>query len=251
MTHQNIFLQTRSTFNPELLKDKKAFISGASKGIGQAISLCLGALGAHVFIHYYNDEKGAQETLDLLKAEGGEGTLVKGDVSSLSDLERIAPYLNVDILVNNAGISKDQLLLRQDLKDMEETLRTNLFPCFYLSKYCLSSMMKKRWGRIIYISSVIGMMGNKGQTAYSASKAGIFGLTQSLAQEMGSRNILVNAIAPGFIETRMTEGITVPASIPLQRLGSPLDIALMVAFLCSPGANYITGQTLVVDGGLT
>jgi len=242
------------------LQGKIALITGASRGIGQAIALELGRQGATV-IGTATTEKGAQAIGDYLQAAGitGEGAAL--DVNDPAQIESVlaairAQFGEVAILVNNAGITKDNLLARMSDDEWDEVLATNLKSVFRLSRAVLRGMMKARNGRIINISSVVGSMGNPGQANYAASKAGMAGFSKSLAQEIGSRNITVNCVAPGFIDTDMTLALgeeqraKLIEHVPLKRLGSPADVAAAVSFLAGPGAAYITGATLPVNGGM-
>ena len=242
------------------LQGKIALVTGASQGIGRACALELARAGATVALGARNFEK-----LDAVAAEiaseGGTAKAYALDVSSEESIKSgakavLADHGAVHILVNNAGITKDGLALRMKLADFDDVLRTNLTGAFLLTQAVISSMMKARWGRVINITSVVGETGAAGQANYAASKAGLIGLTKSLAREFASRSITVNAIAPGFIETAMTHALTdeqkagILAQIPLARYGADADIAAAVAYLASDGAGYITGHTLDVNGGL-
>jgi len=239
---------------------KLALVTGATRGIGMAIAIKLGQAG-HTVIGTATSEKGAQAISDYLSANNLEG---KGFVLDVADNDSIdnlmsqlkSDYSMPDILVNNAGITRDNLLMRMKDDEWDAIMQTNLTSIYKLSKACLRSMMKARWGRIISIASVVGLTGNPGQTNYSAAKAGILGFTKSLAREVGSRSITVNAVAPGFIATDMTKELpeevkeSLLKQIPLERLGEPEEIASAVAFLASSDANYITGETINVNGGM-
>jgi len=242
------------------LTGKIALVTGASQGIGRACALQLSAQGATVALAARNIEK-----LDAVAAEitaaGGTARTYALDVASEDSIKSAAKQILADlgavhILVNNAGITKDGLALRMKLADFDDVLRTNLTGAFLLTQALISSMMKARWGRVINITSVVGETGAAGQANYAASKAGLIGLTKSLAREFASRSITVNAIAPGFIQTAMTDELTeaqktaILAQIPLARYGSDADIAAAVAFLASDAAGYITGHTLDVNGGM-
>ena len=242
------------------LTGKIALVTGASQGIGRACALQLSAQGATVALAARNIEK-----LDAVAAEitaaGGTARTYALDVASEDSIKSAAKQILADlgavhILVNNAGITKDGLALRMKLADFDDVLRTNLTGSFLLTQAVISSMMKARWGRVINITSVVGETGAAGQANYAASKAGLIGLTKSLAREFASRSITVNAIAPGFIQTAMTDELTdaqktaILAQIPLARYGSDADIAASVAFLASDAAGYITGHTLDVNGGM-
>ena len=240
---------------------KAAFITGANTGIGKTIALTLAQDGFNILLNYVFNEEAAIETKKEIEALGVECSLIYGDISDFTLVEKMMEdafnvYGRLDVLVNNAGITKDQLILRMTEDEFDDVIRVNLKGTFNCIKHASRRMLKQREGRIINISSIIGLAGNTGQCNYSASKAGVIGLTKSLAKEFAPRNIQVNAVAPGFIRTAMTDRIPeeirnqMTASIPLQRLGEPQDIANAVAFLASDRASYITGQVLVVDGGM-
>jgi 3-oxoacyl-[acyl-carrier protein] reductase len=223
--------------------------------------VALAAEGARIGINYRSQEDAAREVLALVEAQGAQGVLLQGDVSRREEAERVldaaARALGpVGILVNNAGITRDNLLLRLSEDDWDSVLQTNLKSAYLCSKAALRPMLKARWGRIINVSSVVGLMGNGGQANYAASKAGLLGLTKSLAREVASRNITVNAVAPGFITTDITAVLSqeiqdrLLTEIPAGRFGSPEDVAGVVAFLASDKAAYITGQVITVDGGM-
>lgn len=241
------------------LSGKAAIVTGSSRGIGKAIALKLADAGADVVVvgHIEDAEPVAAE----IRTKGRQSLAVKASVSSSADVEKLieatlTTFGRVDILVNNAGMTRDQLLLKMSEEDWDAVLSTNLKSVFLCTRAVLRPMLKQRWGRIINISSVIGLIGNPGQANYAASKAGIIGFTKSIAKEVGSRGITVNAIAPGFIETRMTQAMNeaqrqeIMKRIPLGSLGTPEDVAEAAAFLASEGARYITGQVLGVDGGM-
>lgn len=235
-----------------------ALITGASRGIGQAIAIELAACGATV-IGTATTESGANAITERLRQYGGVGKVLNvtngAACESIID-EIVKQYGRIDILVNNAGITKDQLAMRMKDEEWSDVIATNLSSVFKLSQAVLRPMMKARSGRIINITSIVGHMGNAGQTNYAAAKAGVAGMTRALAREIGSRNITVNCVAPGFIDTDMTRSLSedqqnsLKANIPLARLGTPEDVAQAVAFLASPAAAYITGNTLHVNGGL-
>ncbi|MHB1117144.1 3-oxoacyl-ACP reductase FabG [Sideroxydans sp.] len=242
------------------LQGQIALVTGASRGIGQAIALELGKQGATV-IGTATSDKGAQAISEYLAAAGVTGTGLALNVNDAAQIDLVLDTLRkqfgeVSILVNNAGITKDNLLARMSEEEWDDVLTTNLKSVFRLSRAVLRAMMKARTGRIINISSVVGSSGNPGQTNYSASKAGMVGFSKSLAQEIGSRNITVNCVAPGFIDTDMTQALgeeqraKLVEHVPLKRLGKPEDIAEAVAFLAGPGAAYITGTTVHVNGGM-
>lgn len=243
------------------LTDKVAVVTGASRGIGKGIAIKLAKEGATVIVNYNGSKDCAEEVVKEIKELGGNAESIGCNVSDYAACEEmvksiIEKYGKVDILVNNAGITRDNLILRMSEKDYDDVLNTNLKGTFNTIKHFTKNFIKLRSGKIINISSVSGVIGNAGQANYSASKAGVIGLTKSIARELSSRNICVNAVAPGFIETEMTaqmaEGILEKAkeSIPLGRIGSIEDIANTVAFLASDSANYITGQVICVDGGM-
>ncbi len=243
-----------------MLNSDIALVTGATRGIGKAIALALGRAGATI-IGTATTPEGAAHISAYLKTETikGQGRVL--DVTDATSVEALVKALAMDfgdvsILVNNAGITRDTLLLRMQEQDWDEVINTDLGSVFRLSKACLRGMMKARCGRIINISSVVGAVGNPGQANYCAAKAGIFGFTKSLAREIGSRNITVNTVAPGFIDTDMTRALSeeqraaMTKQVPLQRLGTPEDVAQAVLFLASPGAGYITGETLHINGGM-
>ena len=243
------------------LSGKVAVVTGSSRGIGAAIAKTLAGQGAKVVINHRHSPEGAAEVAEVIKANGGEVTLIQADVGQSSEAQRliketIDTYGQIDILVNNAGTTRDTLIMTMKDEDWDLVLRTNLSSTFYCCKAAVRPMMKKRSGRIINITSVVGLAGQAGQTNYAASKAGIIGFTKSLAKEVGSRNITVNAIAPGFIPTALTEVLSpektqsVVANTPLGRLGTVGDVANATLFLASDEAAFITGQVLTVDGGL-
>lgn len=244
-----------------MLKDKVAIVTGASKGIGRAIAINFAKEGAKVVLNYRSDDNGAQEVLKEIENSGGVALLHRGDVSDFSVAEDlikfcIEKFSRIDILVNNAGITRDTLLLRMKEEDFDSVINVNLKGSFNCVKHASSFMIKQKYGKILNISSVIGLIGNVGQINYAASKAGIIGMTKSLAKELGSRGINVNAIAPGFIETDMTSVLedktkeTIMSHIPLKRMGSVEDVSNLAVFLASDLASYITGQVITVDGGM-
>ncbi|MEW8955555.1 3-oxoacyl-[acyl-carrier-protein] reductase [Clostridium sp.] len=244
-----------------MIKNKCALVTGGNRGIGREIALKLGSLGAKVIVNYRKDEKGALEVVDTIVKNGGNALALKGDVSSYDEVEDLIKrsreaFNSIDILINNAGITKDKLILRMKEDDFDSVIDVNLKGVFNCIKHVTPIMLKQKGGVIVNISSVIGLIGNPGQSNYAASKAGIIGLTKSIAKELGGKGIRVNAIAPGFIKTDMTEVLAedvknkLKDSIPLKRLGEGKDVAEAVAFLCSEGASYITGQVINVDGGM-
>ena len=244
-----------------LLSGEVALVTGASRGIGRAVADALGRAGA-VVVGTATSESGAASVSQRFAELGIRG---RGAVLNVDSEDAVIDLVKdiagkegaVTVLVNNAGITRDNLLLRMKAEEWDEIIQTNLSGLFRTCKACLRGMMKARHGRIINIGSVVGMMGNPGQTNYSAAKAGMIGFSRSLAREVGSRGITVNTVAPGFIETDMTDAMddaqrsAMAAQIPLQKLGSPEDIAAAVLFLASPGAAYITGETLNVNGGMS
>lgn len=241
--------------------EKIVLVTGASRGIGRAIALEFGNGGATVVVNYNSSEGPAQEVLGLIKEAGGDGMVYQADVSDADQVNAMIKtvtkeYGKLDILVNNAGTTRDNVIMMLKPDDFDTVINTNLRSAWLCCKAASRTMMRKRTGRIINITSVVGISGNGGQTNYSASKAGMIGLTKSLAKELSTRNITVNAVAPGFIGTDMTSDLaddvkeTAISHIPLGRMGAPEDIAKAVAFLASEDANYITGQVLVVDGGM-
>jgi 3-oxoacyl-[acyl-carrier protein] reductase len=243
------------------LKDRIAVVTGGSRGIGRAIAMTLAAAGATVVVNYQRNAAAADETVAAITAADGAAISIQADVSVSADVERlfktvIDQYGTVDILVNNAGITRDTLLLRMKEDDFDTVIDTNLRGVYLCTKAALRPMTRARSGRIINITSVVGLIGNAGQSNYAAAKAGIIGFTRAVAREMASRGITVNAVAPGYIETELTAGLgeqvraAILEAIPLGRLGTPQDVANLVCFLASDAAAYITGQTLTVDGGM-
>ena len=244
-----------------MLKGKCAVVTGAAKGIGKAIALKLASLGVNIVLNYRSSEDKAIETEKEILSLGVEVLRIKGDISKPNDVENLIDcaknkFGKIDIMVNNAGITKDTLLLRMKEEDFDSVINVNLKGVFNCLKAITPVMVKQKEGKIINLSSVVGLVGNAGQVNYAASKAGVIGMTKSLAKEIGSRGITVNAVAPGFIETDMTDVLgdrfkeEAKKSIPLKRLGKAEDVAEVVAFLASDSANYITGQVIHVDGGM-
>jgi 3-oxoacyl-[acyl-carrier protein] reductase len=239
------------------LKDKAALVTGASGGIGDAIARSLHARGARVALSGTR-----REALEALADQlGKKAHVVPCNLSDLDEVDGLVDQAadamgQIDILVNNAGITRDNLSLRMKDEDWDDVLKVNLTASFHLARAALKAMMKRRWGRIISVTSIVGITGNPGQANYAASKAGIIGMTKSLAQEVASRNITVNCVAPGFIETAMTDALndaqreTILGAVPARRLGAPRDIASAVVYLASDEAAYVTGQTLHVNGGM-
>ena len=230
------------------MEHKKVIVTGGNRGIGKGIVLSLLDQGYLVFATSRDSKK-----FDMSHQNLEVANLDVCDQASIDDFQQIVNDFDPDILINNAGITKDNLFLRMNEDDWAEVIDTNLNSVFRMTKLVVRGMLKKKWGRIINISSISGSMGNPGQTNYSASKAGVEAFSRSLAKELGSRNITVNSVAPGFIQTDMTQGLIdeeITKKIPLQRVGSVEDVASLINFLVSEESNYITGQTLVVDGGL-
>lgn len=243
------------------LEGRVALVTGAGRGIGRAIALTLAQAGAKIAV-LSRTEANAQETAQAIQQAGGNALPLALDVADPDSAEKaieavLKRWERLDILINNAGITRDTLLLRMKDEDWDAVLQVNLKGAFLFTRSALKPMMKQRWGRIVNITSVVGLTGNPGQANYSAAKAGLIAFTKSVALEMGSRNITCNAIAPGFIETDMTESLPEQVrtyalqKIPLARLGTPEEVAHGVLFLCSELASYITGQVLLIDGGLT
>lgn len=243
------------------LAGKIALVTGGSRGIGRAIALELAKNGATVVINYNSSAGAAQEVLDAIQAAGGSGMIFQADVSNAEQVDALFKavadaYGKLDILINNAGTTRDNVIMMLKPDDFDAVINTNLRSAWLCCKAASRTMMRKRYGRIINITSVVGISGNGGQTNYAASKAGMIGLTKSLAKEVASRNITVNAVAPGFIGTDMTADLseeikaTAISHIPLGRMGNPEEVAKVVLFLASDDSAYMTGQVLVVDGGM-
>ncbi len=241
--------------------EKYALITGATRGIGKQIAITLAKQGYNIALNYRKENEELENTKKEIEEIGVQVLAVKGDVANFEECENfvkqvIERFGQIDVLVNNAGITKDMLLMRMKKEDFEQVIDTNLVGTFNVTKNAVPYMMKARSGRIINISSVVGISGNAGQTNYSASKAGIIGFTKSLAKEIASRNIFVNAVAPGFIETNMTDVLKddvkqeIAKNIPLKRMGTAQDVANVVKFLASDDSSYITGQVINVDGGM-
>lgn len=244
-----------------MLKNKVALVTGASRGIGRAIALTLAGYGAIVIVNYCGSKEKADEIVNQIKENGGTAIAYQADVADFEAVKTMfaditKEYGRIDILVNNAGITKDNLILKMSEEEFDAVINTNLKGVFNCLKQASRIMLKQKEGRIINISSISGVVGNPGQANYCAAKAGVIGITKSLAKELGSRGITVNAVAPGYINTDMTAVLKddlkekVTELIPLKRLGEVEDIAETVAFLASDKASYITGQTIQVDGGL-
>jgi 3-oxoacyl-[acyl-carrier protein] reductase len=241
------------------LQGKVAIITGSSRGIGKETALALGKQGAKVVVNYTNSKEAAEDVVKMIGESGSEAIAIKGDISKSEEVDHLIKstldhFGRIDILVNNAGITRDTLLLRMKLEDWQKVIDLNLTGVFLCTKAVIKTMVKQRSGRIINITSVAGLMGNPGQANYSAAKAGVIGFTKTVAKEVASRGITVNAVAPGFIETDMTHGLNndeILKMIPLNRFGKPEEIAGMIGFLAGdPAAAYITGQVFNVDGGM-
>lgn len=244
-----------------MLTNKTAVVTGASRGIGRSIAIDLAKKGANVVVNYSGNEAKANEVVDEIKALGQQSFAVKADVSNAEEVQALMKqavdtFGSIDILVNNAGITKDNLLMRMKENEWDDVININLKGVFNCTKAVTRQMMKQRSGRIINVASVVGVCGNPGQANYVAAKAGVIGLTKTTAKELASRHITVNAVAPGFISTDMTDKLDenvqteMLKQIPLARFGAPEDISNVVVFLASEGAGYITGQTIQVDGGM-
>lgn len=244
-----------------MLDGKVAVVTGGSRGIGRAISQRLAAMGALVYINYVSRPDAAEETRKIIEDKGGKAAIIQFDVADGEQVQAgfkkiVAEAGSIDILVNNAGITRDGLMARMKESDWDDVLTTNLKGAFLCAKAAAKPMMKKKWGRIVNISSVVGFSGNAGQVNYASAKAGLSGLTKSIAREFASRNITVNGVAPGYIVTEMTDAMSdeaqakIKSEIPMASLGTPEDIAGAVAYLVSEDGRYVTGQTLHVNGGM-
>ncbi|MBO4976859.1 MAG: 3-oxoacyl-[acyl-carrier-protein] reductase [Lachnospiraceae bacterium] len=244
-----------------MLTGKVALVTGAGRGIGREIALTLARNGATVIVNYNGSRERAEEVVESIEAEGGNAEAIQCNVADFEASAQmvkdvLGKYGKVDILVNNAGITRDNLIMRMSEQDYDAVLDTNLKGAFNMIRHLSKAFLKQRYGKIINISSVSGVMGNAGQSNYSASKAGLIGLTKSVARELASRNICVNAVAPGFIETEMTNVLSdnvkdnLKNLIPLGKMGSAQDVANLVLFLAGKNADYITGQVIHVDGGM-
>lgn len=244
-----------------MMEGKVALVTGAGRGIGKAIALALAAQGAFVIVNYNGSKERAEEVVRQIKEQGGDGVSYQCNVASFSETEAmikdlIKTYQRIDILVNNAGITRDNLIMKMSEEDFDRVLETNLKGTFNTIRHVSRQMIKQRAGKIVNIASVSGVLGNAGQANYAASKAGVIGLTKTMARELASRGITVNAVAPGFVNTEMTEVLAesikeqVTGQIPLRRFGEAEEIAQAVVFLASDAASYITGQVLCVDGGM-
>lgn len=245
-----------------MLKDKVAVVTGAGRGIGREIAKTFAGYGAKVVVNFNGSEERANSLVEEIKAEGGEAVAFKANVADFAEAEAlmkfaVTTYGRIDILVNNAGITRDNLVLGMKEADFDDVININLKGTFNCIKHVYRTMMKQKYGRIINMSSVVGVEGNAGQVNYAASKAGVIGITKSIAKELGSRGITANAIAPGFIKTDMTDALSDKAKeamldhITVKRLGEVSDIAETTAFLASDKASYITGQVIKVDGGMS
>jgi len=243
------------------LEGRVALVTGASRGIGRAVALELGRQGASVAINYLNDVEGAARTAAAIADQGCKTAVVKADVSDpeavASMVGEVATLLGEpDIAVCNAGIRQDGLAVRMSDESWDSVIRTNLYGAFYVTRAVLKHMIRRRWGRLVYVSSVAGLQGNAGQANYAASKAGVIGLAKSIAREVGSRGITANVVAPGFVDTDILAGLPeelleeARKRVPVGRLGTPEEIASAVAYLCGPKAAYVNGAVLAIDGGL-
>jgi len=239
-----------------------AIVTGGGRGIGRAIAARLAEEGANLAIFYHSNDAAAKETAEKVRAAGVECELFKGDVSSPRDVEALFTSVSdtfgrVDILVNNAGITRDNLMIRMKEEEFDDVLQTNLKGTYLCTRAALRPMIRARWGRIVNVSSVVGLVGNAGQANYAASKAGIIGFTKSVAREVAQRGITVNAVAPGYVETELTGSLPekvkeqIREQVPAGRFGEPEEVAEVVALLVAEKAGYLTGQTVAVDGGIT
>ena len=244
------------------LAGRVALVTGSSRGIGRATALRLASLGADVVVNYRNDEQGATETKADIEALDRRCAAIQADVSNEEDVTRLFREAEsqigpVTILVNNAGTTRDRLILQMKRDEFEGLLQTNLISAFLCTRAALKAMMRARWGRVVNVSSISGLMGQVGQANYAASKAGLIALTKSTARELASRNVTANAVAPGYVPTELTSTVSEEFRnyymeiTPLKRFGTPEEVAATIAFLCTPEAGYITGQTIAVDGGIS
>lgn len=243
------------------LQGEIALVTGGSRGIGKACALALARAGAEVIINYVSNSQAAEATVEEIRKAGGHASTAQFDVGNVEQTQSAIDAIlkekkKISILVNNAGITRDGLMMRYSVEDWDAVIDTNLRGAFVASQAVIRPMMKERKGSIVHVSSIVGLTGNAGQAAYCAAKAGLIGLTKSMARELAARNIRVNAVAPGFIETDMTHELTpdqkqaILGSIPLGRTGKPEEIADAVVYLASSASNYVTGQVIVVDGGM-
>jgi 3-oxoacyl-[acyl-carrier protein] reductase len=239
-----------------------AIVTGGTRGIGRAIALRLAAEGANVAVCYRSNDDAAEETAEAVRAAGVACEVFKGDVASPEDVQALFKGVSdvfgrVDILVNNAGITRDNIMMRMKEDEFDEVLRTNLGGTYLCTRAALRPMVRARWGRIVNVSSVVGLVGNAGQANYAASKAGIIGFTKSVAREVAQRGITANAVAPGYVETELTGSLPeevkdqIRSQVPMGRFGEAEEVAEVVVFLAGEGAGYVTGQTIAVDGGMT
>jgi 3-oxoacyl-[acyl-carrier protein] reductase len=239
-----------------------AVVTGGTRGIGRTIAMRLAAEGANVAVSYRSNDEAAEETAASVRAEGVKCAVFKGDVASPADVQALFKGVSdefgrLDILVNNAGITRDNLMMRMKEDEFDEVLRTNLGGTYLCTRAALRPMIRARWGRIVNVSSVVGLVGNAGQANYAASKAGIIGFTKSVAREVAQRGITANTVAPGYVETELTGSLPeevkdqIRNQVPMGRFGEAVEVAEVVAFLAGEGAGYVTGQTIAVDGGMT
>ena len=243
-------------------RGRVVIVTGGGRGIGRAVALRLAAEGANVAISYRSNDDAAQETAEAVREAGVECEVFKGDVASPEDVQVLfegvkGAFGRLDILVNNAGVTRDNLIMRMKEEEFDEVLRTNLGGTYLCTRAALRPMIRARWGRIVNVSSVVGLVGNAGQANYAASKAGIIGFTKSVAREVAQRGITANAVAPGYVETELTGSLpenvkeTIRTQVPMGRFGEAQEVAEVVTFLAGEGAGYVTGQTIAVDGGMT
>jgi 3-oxoacyl-[acyl-carrier protein] reductase len=243
-------------------RGRVAIVTGGGRGIGRAVALRLAAEGANVAISYRSNDGAARETAEAVREAGVECEVFKGDVASPEDVQVLfggvkGAFGRLDILVNNAGLTRDNLMMRMKEEEFDEVLRTNLGGTYLCTRAALRPMIRARWGRIVNVSSVVGLIGNAGQANYAASKAGIIGFTKSVAREVAQRGITANAVAPGYVETELTGSLpenvkeAIRTQVPMGRFGEAQEVAEVVTFLAGEGAGYVTGQTIAVDGGMT